>query len=227
MPPPTQLVPTRRRLVLFDLDNTLADREAAFSRWAQAFAAQHGLDEAGVKWLTREDEDGLRSRQDFFAVTKAYFRLPYAVEELVCAYRHDYTSCYHRDDVSIAVVTRLRRLGLKVAVVTNGEPTQADKVRLIGIAGIVDAVCISSLVGARKPARAIFAEAARRCAVPLSGWMVGDSPEADIRGACEAGLTSIWLDRGRTWPLNDVRPDFSVASISGAADIIARSLTEE
>ncbi len=213
------------RLAVFDLDNTLADREAAFSRWAMLFAAKHGIDETGVRWLIREDDDGLRDRHNFFTAVKAFFGLTESVEHLVRTYRADYPSCYRRDETSIEVVTQLRRLGLKIAVVTNGEPSQAHKVRLVGVADVVDAVCISSVVGSRKPARAIFVEAARQCGVPLSGWMVGDSPEADIRGAREAGLASIWLRRGRTWPLDDLRPDFEVATVSEAAEIITHSLT--
>ena len=212
------------RLVVFDLDNTLADREAPFSRWATLFAARHSMDETGVRWLIQEDDDGPRDRHDFFAAVKAFFGLTDSVEDLVRTYRADYPSCYRRDEASIAVVTQLRRLGLKIAVVTNGEPSQAHKVRLIGVADVVDAVCISSVVGARKPARAIFVEAARQCGVPLSGWMVGDSPEADIRGAREAGLASIWLRRGRTWPLADLVPDFVVSTVSEAAKIITQSV---
>ena len=134
------------------------------------------MDETGVRWLIQEDDDGPRDRHDFFAAVKAFFGLTDSVEDLVRTYRADYPSCYRRDEASIAVVTQLSRLGLKIAVVTNGEPSQAHKVRLIGVADVVDAVCISSVVGARKPARAIFVEAARQCGVPLSGWMVGDSP---------------------------------------------------
>jgi phosphoglycolate phosphatase-like HAD superfamily hydrolase len=45
-------------LVLFDLDNTLADRAGAFARWAARFAAEHGIDNDGVSWLAHEDQDG-------------------------------------------------------------------------------------------------------------------------------------------------------------------------
>jgi beta-phosphoglucomutase-like phosphatase (HAD superfamily) len=33
-------------LAIFDLDNTLVDRMAAFRSWAEWFAGQHGLDPA-------------------------------------------------------------------------------------------------------------------------------------------------------------------------------------
>jgi beta-phosphoglucomutase-like phosphatase (HAD superfamily) len=36
------------RLVLFDLDNTLADRAGACARWVARFAAEHGIDDDGI-----------------------------------------------------------------------------------------------------------------------------------------------------------------------------------
>jgi FMN phosphatase YigB (HAD superfamily) len=212
-------------LVCFDLDNTLADREAAFSRWATAFAALHGIGASGIQWLVNRDEDGFCPREEFFAAVKGQFSLAAPVEDLLDGYRADYPGCYRREHLSVAAITRLCRLGCKVAVVTNGEPSQADKIQRIGIAEIVDAICISSVVGARKPETAIFAEGARQCEVPLSGWMIGDSPDADIRGGKAAGLSTIWLRRGREWPLSDLRPDFTVSTLSEASDIVARSLT--
>ncbi|GAB2928027.1 hypothetical protein ACFMQL_04380 [Nonomuraea fastidiosa] len=38
-------------LALFDLDNTLIDRHAAFERWAAEFAAQRRLGAEAVPWL--------------------------------------------------------------------------------------------------------------------------------------------------------------------------------
>jgi FMN phosphatase YigB (HAD superfamily) len=216
-----------QQLVLFDLDNTLANREEAFSRWAQAFSATQGIDSAGCRWLIEQDADGFRPRREFFAVVKERFGLPDSVEELLMSYRSAYPRCYRHELASASVIRSLRRLGFKIAVVTNGEPSQADKIRLIGIAELVDAVCISSVVGSRKPSPVIFDEAARQCEAPLSGWMVGDSPEADIRGGHQVGLTTIWIDRGRTWPLDDLRPDFSVTTVSEAGDIIARAVKDD
>jgi len=43
-------------------------------------------------------------------------------------------------------------------------------------------LCVSSVIGARKPDLAIFEEAAKLCELPLAGWMIGDSPEADVAG---------------------------------------------
>jgi len=56
------LVETARTagLVLFDLDNTLLDREAAFAKWASIFVNNHGLSLDAWSVIESADEDGLR-----------------------------------------------------------------------------------------------------------------------------------------------------------------------
>jgi HAD superfamily hydrolase (TIGR01549 family) len=215
---------TTGSLVLFDLDNTLADRAGAFARWAARFAIDHGIDDDGVSWLIDEDRDGFRPRQDFLAAARLHFGISEGTGELVARYRQEYARCYVTETDSIAAVSALRRAGLKVGVVTNGEPSQEAKLRAAGLAGEVDAVCVSSLVGSRKPELAIFAEAARRCGVPLRGWMVGDAPIADVQGGHRAGLTTIWLHRGRRWDRAEVRPDFVAGTVTEAAGTILAHL---
>jgi FMN phosphatase YigB (HAD superfamily) len=54
-------------LALFDLDNTLLDREKAFDLWIKQFIGVHGLNEdvsATIKWA---DADGYNPREGFFA----------------------------------------------------------------------------------------------------------------------------------------------------------------
>jgi len=78
-----------------------------------------------------------------------------------------------------------------VGVVTNGPPSQWDKLEATRTVDEFDAVCISAVVGSWKPDIGIFREAARACGVPLEGWMVGASAEADIVGGAGAGLRTI------------------------------------
>jgi putative hydrolase of the HAD superfamily len=207
-------------LVLFDLDNTLADRTAAFGRWAEGFASEHSLDSLAVEWLNDQDRDGFRPRDEFLANARHHFNLDGTLADLLARYDEVYPRCYLRQNTSIAGLRRLRDAGLKVGVVTNGRPSQALKLETTGIGGEVDGFCVSSLVGSRKPERAIFEEAARRCGSALEGWMIGDSAEADIGGGHRVGLRTVWLHRGRTWDRSDLYPDFSAATVSEAVAFI-------
>jgi HAD superfamily hydrolase (TIGR01549 family) len=146
------------------------------------------------------------------------------VQELLADYYTEYPSKYSAEPGVIEAIRSLRAGGFKVGVVTNGPPSQEKKLQVAGIQGEFDAVCVSAIVGGvTKPDRAIFEEAARICELPLQGWMVGDSPEANIAGGITVGLRTIWMHRGREWSDFDYRPDFSASSIPEAVEIILRS----
>ena len=209
-------------LALFDLDNTLGDRVGAFRRWCEHFVADHHLDTSAVTTLVAMDHDGYTSREDFFRSVRRDFRLGATTEALLAGYRSRYPSYYRGHPDALAALGRLRGAGWKLAIVTNGPATQEDKLRITGLGKAVDAVCISGMLGVAKPDRAIFEEAARRCGVALTGWMVGDDPDADIGGGRGAGLRTIWIARGRRWPKRTYRPDATARTVDEAARIIMR-----
>ena len=210
-------------LALFDLDNTLLDREKAFCLWADRFIASHGLGQGARAMIDRADVDGATPRDEFFARIRQELNITTEVDELVADYRVVYPSLYSAEPEMIKGVRLLRSSGFKVGVVTNGPPSQQAKLEAAGVAVEFDAVCISGMVGSRKPDIAIFREAARVCNLPLDGWMVGDSAEADIVGGGNAGLKTIWMARGRDWPSDDSVPDHIVDSIPQAVDVILAS----
>jgi HAD superfamily hydrolase (TIGR01509 family) len=209
-------------LALFDLDNTLLDREKAFALWTEQFLAVHGLGQDAWATIERADADGYNPRERFFSELRGELGLPDSADDLLAEYHVDYPSNFVAEPGVIDAVRSLRAAEFKVGVVTNGPPSQWAKLEAAGIEDEFDAVCISSVVGTQKPGLAIFEEAARSCGLPLDGWMVGDSPEADIAGGIAAGLRTIWMSRGRTWSGLDYVPEFTVSSIGEAVEIILR-----
>ena len=207
-------------LVLFDLDNTLLDRETAYRRWATEFASARGLPPGAVDRLVDLDGDGFTSRTDLFTQVRASYSLGDSVEGLIEEYHRDYPTHFTFPDGSRSGLRALRAAGWRVGIVTNGFSFQQRKLDAVGLVDEVDGVCISDLVDAWKPDPAIFEEAARRCGAGLHGWMVGDSGAADIRGGQGVGLRTVWMARGRTWDLGDPRPDVSVDTVAGAVEVI-------
>jgi putative hydrolase of the HAD superfamily len=205
-------------LALFDLDNTLADRAAAFNKWIEIFVARFALGPEAIPWIHSMDADGITPRPILLRRAITEFGLNATVDELVEWYAQSYIPCFVRETRSIDAVLELKNAGWKVAVVTNG-PTeqQLAKLRQTGLLDVVDAVCVSQALGISKPDAKIFREAARLCNSELAGWMVGDSPSADIDGAAHCGLHTIWMSRGREWPMTTSAPDVTVTSVSDAA----------
>lgn len=99
-------------------------------------------------------------------------------------------------DESREVLTAVRRLGLRTAVITNGPSAlQRGKLATVGLDGF-DAVVVSGEVGHRKPEREIFALALRELGVaPAEALHVGDNQAADVGGARGAGLVAVWINR--------------------------------
>jgi HAD superfamily hydrolase (TIGR01549 family) len=208
---------------LFDLDNTLLDREKAFATWAQSFLAKNQLPPKAWPVIESADADGLKARDHFFHQIREELDIRTSVKDLLARYHVDYPACYSVDQETVEAVRSLRRSGWTLGVVTNGESFQRAKLEATDLVDEFDAICISGLVGAWKPDLAIFEEAARMCGAPLSGWMVGDSVAADMTGGRRAGLKTIWMARNRTWDSTEPAPDAIAHTIPEAAEVILRS----
>jgi putative hydrolase of the HAD superfamily len=211
-------------VALFDLDNTLVDREAAFRRWAEQFAAHRGLGEEAVDWLCEADLDGFALRAQMFAEAIEHLGLTEPVEDLLAGYWLDYLSVYRPDPEVTEAVRRLREAGWRIAIVTNGPSTQHEKVARAGLVNLVDTCCVSAEVGATKPDARIFSEALRRLGRSederQAGWMVGDAPGPDIGGGKEAGLATIWMHRGRNWEIPEFHPEVEVGTVQHAVEVM-------
>jgi putative hydrolase of the HAD superfamily len=104
----------------------------------------------------------------------------------------------HCEDSVVGSLAKARQAGWAIAVVTNGDTFQYEKVTHANLSAFVDTVCVSGVEGIRKPDPRNFELAADRCGVTLArSWMVGDNASTDIGGAVASGVSSVWLAYGR------------------------------
>lgn len=106
----------------------------------------------------------------------------------------------------------------RVAFITNGlSDVQRPRLARSGLHGAAEVVVISDEVGAAKPDAAIFAAAFDRMGHPgrTAVTMVGDSLTADIAGGAAFGLDTVWLaPAGTREPGPDaVRPTHRIADL--------------
>ena len=87
---------------------------------------------------------------------------------------------------------------------------------MLQIGDYFDAIFIADEVGMVKPDPMLFAHACTRLeSSPSVSAMVGDRYDRDIRGALEAGLFTVWINRyDSALPAGARPPDRTVASIS-------------
>jgi len=193
--------------VLFDLDNTLTDRDAAWAR----FFCMRGLVGRERELALMRDQSGEEDRHELSRWLSE--RFPEHWERPMDALQ-DATSCVpdmtDAADGALDVLARLRAR-TRVGVVTNGGPGQRDVAARAHVLDKVDACVVSSEAGAEKPHPRPFLEALAALSVRAQETaFVGDSPEDDIQGARALGMFTVWISHGRQWPAHLPPPDKAV-----------------
>ncbi|XVQ85111.1 HAD family hydrolase [Microbispora siamensis] len=210
------------RLALFDLDNTLIDRDGAFRRWAEEFAGDHDLGPDAIERLVALDGHGYLPRETLFTQVKEDFGIDGHVEDLWAAYRRRMPDLVHCPQDVRDGLARLRTAGWRVAIVTNGRADdQLGKIRRTGLDEVVDAWAVSGAEGVRKPDRGLFEIAATRAGASLGagGWVTGDHPVMDVAGGRAIGFATIWIDRG-AWAGQEPASDHTVTDVTEAIGIL-------
>jgi len=91
-------------------------------------------------------------------------------------------------------LTRLRRAGLKLGVVSNSDGRVEEALIAAGLRSYFEVVVDSSQAGVEKPDPAIFRAALDRLGVtPAEALYVGDLYEVDVLGANAAGIPAVLL----------------------------------
>ena len=175
------------RAVIFDLDNTLIDRDGALASWLRALIPPERLPA-----LLRLDASGYGERDPFFAQVAIASGLS---DTLVCTrFQREFPEHMRLLPGAGDLLERLAPR-YRLALATNGQAAmQRAKIRAVGIAAWFQVIAISQEVGSAKPARAFFLHLldALGCE-PAAALMVGDHPANDIVGAAACGLRTCWL----------------------------------
>lgn len=97
------------------------------------------------------------------------------------------------------VLQELSARGCKLAVVSNFDSRLPDILDALGLADRFDAILYSTRAGSAKPDGAIFRQALDILGVTAERSVhVGDSLDADYRGAIAAGITGLLIKRDET-----------------------------
>ena len=182
------------RAVGFDLDETLAVpvrdretllREATSDVDAPDLTRSSYLDAHG-RHLTRE------SRTPIFADLLDDHDAAVDPTRLAAAYRERIADSLALLDGTERLLDGLRR-DYRVGLLTNGPVVaQRDKLDVLGLTDAFDASLVSGELTAGKPDERAFAALVDALDVDADEAVyVGDDPEADVRGASQAGLRAV------------------------------------
>jgi putative hydrolase of the HAD superfamily len=206
----------RPKALFFDLDDTLLDDDASVVRSLDltcqqviapavpsldlhAFAKVYREITVSV-WESGDVRTDDQETSGLMLWRQALAHFDCRDEALVLAARAAYTN--FRDEKPIVFDDALPVLAAlhgryPLALITNGGSVkQRRKLSNSGLAHFFDFVVTSDDYHASKPDPGIFHHAAERLGVvPDSVWHVGDSPGNDVKGAVNAGLAAVWLNR--------------------------------
>jgi putative hydrolase of the HAD superfamily len=201
-------LPYRTTALLFDLDDTLFDREKAFHRWATAFAQAHFPLEKGSSFqealdlLISLDAHGYTPRKRLFReFQQTYPWLELPAETLVEMFYEQFPRHIECDTQLSQLLHTLQNARIPFGVVTNGSSRQQQKIEVLGLDRLTSCIFISERFGVKKPDASIFLAAASCLQVQAERILfIGDHPVRDIWGAHQVGMRTIWLHRFTEWP---------------------------
>ena len=120
---------------------------------------------------------------------------------------------------SVAVLRRLKALGLKLYVVSNWDILLAEVLEALGWMQYFEGIVASALLGVEKPDPRIFEEALRISGVRRERVIhVGNDPVADIRGAVAAGIDTVLVDR--EGDIDAPEATFVIPDLNGLLEIV-------
>lgn len=183
--------------VIFDLDNTLYDENTLVSAACREFSHRYNLSLEHMTYIL-DDEFRLRSRDifgdwlrhiDFYSTKKQ--------EELFTLYHSINVPLSLYDDVR-DFLTFLQQQKVQIGILTNGNlKAQQHKVTLLGLDTYQVEYARSNGIEYEKPHINAFIRILQRLNASAQECVfIGDNPLTDIAGANNAGIFSIWLQRG-------------------------------
>ncbi len=133
------------------------------------------------------------------------------------------------DDVE-SCLTKLREMGIKTAIITDGIPIkQYEKILRLKINDLIDLVVISDELGIRKPNPKLFDYCLKKFGVKGEETIyVGDRIEKDIIPALLNNMISVYIHRGGKYDIrttgmripNGINPDYEIKDLKELITII-------
>lgn len=192
------------KAVLFDFDDTLQDRGAAFLKVAAWLLDRHmpsatpEQHTAYARQMLVENKGGYVDYSTYFGsiIEQMPFEEQTTAERLMWEYQRLFPACSVLYPETEAVLVEIVQRGYRIGLLTNGRSLmQNRKLDMTQLRLFTDVAMVSGDEGVHKPDPALFRRLAERlCVAPENCVFVGDHPVNDIQGALEAGMQAIYLN---------------------------------
>ncbi|PEK92182.1 2-haloalkanoic acid dehalogenase [Bacillus mycoides] len=210
--------------MLFDLDDTLLDRDKAvdklFSIILEEFygdVEQHAVKNEMLQRFKGYDKksyghsDKVKVLESFFDEFPPKYRLPRnCIQEF---WNNNFPKCFSINQKTINIINTIKS-HIKVGIITNGS-TQRQKEKIINtnLNRYFDTIIISEEAGFSKPDKLIFELALNKLNVQSEDVLfVGDDLEKDIAGCQNANIKGIWFNPNMIKNNTDTKPYAEITS---------------
>lgn len=191
------------KVIVFDLDNTLIDRQRAFTEMLKERIEmtlpedKKQLKNQAIEDILLWDDNGMVSRSVSFKKYCEKYEVTCMTSEELSAYWTTISGSvvYLFDDVKETILKLKDKY--RLAILTNGSPiSQRRKLESTGILDLFELSVVSGEVGINKPDKRIFDYVCSKlCVEPNECVYIGDNYEYDVLGARNAGWNAVYLNR--------------------------------
>lgn len=187
--------------VLFDLDETVLDRTAslkAFVQWQVdgMLRGQVACSKTFIQRFIELDNHGKVWKDKVYGQLVDEFSIEHwSAEDLLESYLLCFCGFSTPRTAIGGALEYLNARDIRMGIVTNGKsPFQERNVRTLARSEYFEITLVSDAVGIRKPDRRIFELACAKLDAKIElSIFVGDNPVADIQGAKQAGMKTIYV----------------------------------
>ncbi|GGQ87960.1 MULTISPECIES: HAD family hydrolase [Streptomyces] len=201
------------RAVVWDVDDTLFDYTTADREGMRSYLAAEGLldrfgtAEAGLaRWREVTDEHWARfsaggitfedQRRDRVRAFLAREMTDAQADDWLGRYHAHYEAAWSLFPDVLPVLDALAASHRHAVLSNSSIHVQDHKLRVLGVHDRFEAILCAAELGVSKPEAGAFLAACEALSLaPHQVAYVGDHPEIDGRGAADAGLLSVWIDR--------------------------------
>ncbi|QKS69910.1 HAD-IA family hydrolase [Paenalkalicoccus suaedae] len=188
------------KAILFDLDNTLLDRDASVlafisNQYDRLQSSLNGVNkQTYVKRFVELDNHGYVWKDEVYRQLIEEFELGMTWEAMLDDYVREFRhSCVPYPNLH-AMLENVRKRSIQLGMITNGYGQfQLNNIKALQIDHLFEAILISEWEGVKKPNASIFEKALNRMGVePHESVFVGDHPVNDVAAAKSVGMTAVW-----------------------------------
>ena len=217
------------KAALFDLDNTLADRDSAITAvahalhaWRPEISADVALDDFVTQFVTMDDHGKAGRDLLMKRVLNKWPAIQFDQAAMLEWFASVYAPSFPHDPRVNEFLTALNDASIPWGIITNGSSRQHETTQALGLEALCPCIIVSEEVGNRKPGPTIFTKALDCLGLEVSTDVifVGDDPSADIEGAQTLGLSTAWVRRQRPWTDPYYDPDHQIDHVAELAPLL-------